>query len=201
MIIMVMNREKLFQERHFIGYMSVSEYNYMPLILNNFEYMRRWNAEIDPNYKQPIPYCVVINPETKKIFVYKRTGAWSNWGESRLYDKYSWWVGGHVDKSDVESDDLVYDALLREIEEEINLKLTSEPKLVGFINLEHDVQIYHIWVMYIVETTQELVWNEWEIALHSFMSLEEAENLLQNPDVVVEDWSVVALQWIKEYLK
>jgi predicted NUDIX family phosphoesterase len=41
------------------------------IIKNNFEYMKRAIAEENFNYKQPIPYAVVVD-ENNYIFVYKR---------------------------------------------------------------------------------------------------------------------------------
>jgi predicted NUDIX family phosphoesterase len=48
-----------------------SEVNFEKNILENYEYMIRWEAEVNFDYKQPIWYWIVLNDENE-IFVYKR---------------------------------------------------------------------------------------------------------------------------------
>ena len=87
------------------------------IILESYEYMVRWEAEVNFDYKQPIPYAIVLN-ENNKIFVYKRGGAGSNAGESRLHEKIAIWVGGHIEREDEGSENILKDSLIREVEEE-----------------------------------------------------------------------------------
>jgi predicted NUDIX family phosphoesterase len=70
--IMVVANKFLFQniEKESKFY-SNDEVNFEKIILENYEYMVRGEAEINFDYKQPIGYATVIN-EKKEIFVYKR---------------------------------------------------------------------------------------------------------------------------------
>src|SRR5687768_11211932 len=58
-------------------------------------YMDRKEAEVNPAFKQIIPYCVLSCDD--KIFVYQRT---KKGGDSRLHDLYSIGVGGHINPED-----------------------------------------------------------------------------------------------------
>lgn len=65
---------------------------------------RRGDVETDTSLLQPIPYTVVIAPFGEegeaKVLMYKRS---SKGGETRLQDKYSIGVGGHINGVDVEN--------------------------------------------------------------------------------------------------
>src|SRR5690606_19791390 len=56
---------------------------------------RRGDAERDPDYKQPIPYCVLTRKGERglEVFAYERL---SGGGEARLHGKASIGVGGHM---------------------------------------------------------------------------------------------------------
>lgn len=65
---------------------------------------RRGDVETDTSLLQPIPYTVVIAPFGEdgeaKVLMYKRS---SKGGETRLQDKYSIGIGGHINGIDVEN--------------------------------------------------------------------------------------------------
>jgi predicted NUDIX family phosphoesterase len=99
---------------------SQDEVDFESKILKNYEYMVRWEAEVNFDYKQPIWYATVIN-EKNEIFVYKRWGANSNAWDSRLHNKIAFWVGGHIEREDEDLDNPLIDSMVREIEEELNI--------------------------------------------------------------------------------
>jgi predicted NUDIX family phosphoesterase len=69
--VMVVKNDVLFAtNKRRNGLLPASE-NYEELILNNYEYMVRGEAEVNPLYKQPITYGVLVSTD-KKVFVYKR---------------------------------------------------------------------------------------------------------------------------------
>lgn len=81
-------------------------------ITSNIVPMLRWEAEINPSFKQPIPYVVLIQIGTNKVFAMRRVG-----GDERLLGGISIGVGGHVD----DTNEGLYDAMYREIKEEVGL--------------------------------------------------------------------------------
>lgn len=85
---------------------------------NSLRFIDRESAEQDPSWKQVIPYCVLESEG--KILAYQRT---KKGGESRLHDKWSIGIGGHINPIDGESNDAnAYSrAFARELEEEVGL--------------------------------------------------------------------------------
>jgi len=203
--IMVVKNDKLFAntERK-TGFYSETEADFEKQILENYEYMVRKNAEVNFDYKQPIPYAVVMD-ENGYVFVYKRWGANSNAGESRLHSKISIWVGGHIEKEEENSENPVYDTLIREVEEELNVKKDNikEIEVLGYINNdEDDVNKVHIWVAYLIHLNNsnfDLL--DGEIENGEFISLKELDEMISSWNYDVEPWSQILTEPLKSKLK
>ncbi len=138
--ILVVPREEIKSDSKFWAFTQ----DEMDSILEKSELKWRADMEEDGSYKQFIPYIAVISKG--KLLTYRRTPKGT---ETRLHDKYSLGVGGHVDEfENLSGMELLVDGTLREIEEEIGVKVSSDQvKFVGFINDESDnVGIYHIGV-------------------------------------------------------
>jgi len=182
---------------------SQEEVDFESKILKNYEYMVRAEAEVNFDYKQPIWYATVIN-ENKEIFVYKRWGADSNAGDSRLHNKIAFWVGGHIEREDEDLENPLNDSMVREIEEELNIPAENikSVKAIGYINNEEDeVSQVHIWVAYLVEVTNdnfELL--DWELDNGEFVSLEKLEEMINSPEYDTEAWSKILFEPIKKIL-
>lgn len=85
---------------------------------DDVHYMDREKAEIDPSFKQLIPYTVFKRGE--EVFCYQRT---KKGGESRLYDKWSLGVGGHINPHDGEATngaEAYWNGFRRELQEEVS---------------------------------------------------------------------------------
>ena len=203
--IMVVKNDKLFQntERK-TGFYYDFEADFEKQILENYEYMVRWKAEENFDYKQPIPYAVVMD-ENGYVFVYKRWGSDSNAGESRLHSKISIWVGGHIEKEEENSQNPIYDTLLREVEEELDVKKDNikEIEVLWYINNdEDDVNKVHIWVAYLVHlynSNFDLL--DGEIENGEFVSIDELEKMINSGDYDVEAWSKILFDSLKERIK
>lgn len=79
-------------------------------IEDNSQWVDRASAEIDPSFRQVIPYITVISDQGN-ILVYDRAGS-----EQRLHGLMSVGFGGHIE----EPEDIL-DAAERELEEELGL--------------------------------------------------------------------------------
>jgi predicted NUDIX family phosphoesterase len=161
-------------------------------ISNTYEVMRRGNAEEDENFKQPIPYAVI--KRGNEVFVYERLkGA----GETRLHNKLSIGVGGHMNEVPDEKDfnKVLDENLLREIEEELvidnkNFKVTP----IGLINDDEDeVGRVHIGVLVAIEVPEDtdVQVRETEELQGQFFSIEKLK-LKQFYDRL-ENWSKIAI--------
>ncbi len=99
----------------------------------NLFYMDRAAAEKDPNFKQLIPYCVLIL--ANKVFVYRRT---NKGNESRLHDRFSIGVGGHISPIDGLGKEAYSAAMRRELEEEVSWMGNVHDEMVGLIYDDSD---------------------------------------------------------------
>lgn len=94
-------------------------------------FLERTVAEHDFSCKQVIPY-VVIRHEDRYLLM-RRTKRQT---ESRLHDKYSLGVGGHINKEDLRpaNDNVILAGMRRELAEEIRVGAEQSCELIGTIN-------------------------------------------------------------------
>lgn len=154
---------------------SSDEADFEKQILANYEFMVRGEAEENRDYKQPIPYSIVLN-EKNEVFVYIRGGADSAAGDTRLHEKLSIGVGGHLEREEEGLENPLTDGLIRELEEEIELREENVTDIfpIGYINDDrNDVGEVHIGVSYLVKTQNFLpAMHDGELAQGEFMSYE-----------------------------
>lgn len=77
-------------------------------------FMDRSDAESKPQYRQVIPYVLVRNEG-----MYLTVTRLKTQGESRLHDKMSFGIGGHINPVDGEAETLLDRGLRRELSEEL----------------------------------------------------------------------------------
>ncbi len=195
---MVIPRTILFSKGEFQGF---SDKN-IDLILNqikkNFRFVEREKAEHELQLKQPIAYCVLCNSENK-IFTYQRASKKQHYTETRLYGKWSWGVGGHIEKHDIkEGGDPLIASLIRELEEEVNLTVSSDDiTILGFINDDSDsVGKVHFGLLCLVKVHQSQINTNKEIVSSGMFSLDELKEILEKANV--ENWSRIALSPIEK---
>lgn len=121
-------------------------------LINNSDicWIERTEAEKNPTYKQFIPY-ILLKREDGLFACYQRHGT-----ETRLHNKYSAGVGGHIDEPDNQNDarKTMETGMLRELSEELAnfQKDKISLKYLGIINeVESEVGLMHIGVVYIAE--------------------------------------------------
>jgi predicted NUDIX family phosphoesterase len=113
-------------------------------------FVDRSEAEVDPAYKQIIPYAV-IRQAAGSFFLLQRKSTQS---EQRLHNKFSIGVGGHINPSEVASgSDLIREGLTREVREELYIAPGYREHLVGLINDDTtDVGRVHLGVLFELDT-------------------------------------------------
>jgi len=201
--IMVIPRSILFDNDHFDGFKHHKETDYESRILKNYVYMKRGLAENDPSHKQPVGYAIIVNPKTKKVFAYQRSSKDKEYTEKRLQGKWSWGVGGHIDKIDSKGDNPIHTSMLRELKEEVNIPGNVKMKVIGYINDDKDeVSSVHFGALYLIETDSENVYpNAPEISSGKMIPFKEIEKIYNSEEHIVESWSQIAIEPLKEYFK
>ena len=213
--IIVVNKNVLFGNDYFEGFRLAEEIDYESRILKNFQVMRRGstsepknhpegNAELNSEYKQPIGYSIVFNPEIRKIFAYKRSLEDKNYGETRLQGKWSWGFGGHIEPFDTKNGNPIRQSILREVQRE-EIKLKGEIyslRILGYINNDSDsVGKVHFGMLYLFTTNAERAEAvDPEIAEIRLCSVKDLESLCSSQDVKVEEWSRIALEPLRKLL-
>ena len=197
--IMVVKQETLFAKKHFDGFISASEFDFESVILKNFEWMDKEQAEADPAYKQPIGYSIIYNPTSRKVFFYQRSKIDKNYAEKRLQEKWSCGVGGHIEKVDTRKGNPIHESVLREIQEEIEITGKKHMQVLGYINDDsNDVGKVHFGILYLVIIDSDTVKPLYpEISEGRLVPIHVLENKCKSTDVVVENWTKIALEPLK----
>ncbi len=201
--IMVIHREVLFRNAYFQGYTPVYEHDFYPLILERYEYRKRGPVEEQPEYKQPIAYAMIVHKQTHKIFAYQRSSKEGDYSEARLAGKWSWGIGGHIDKVDSDGNDPIRASLMRELREEVHMSTFDRPQIIGYIN-DDDTAVgsVHFGLLFIVYTDDDNVKpNDKEIAWGGFKSIQELKDILISADTSVETWSEIGLIPLEQFIK
>ncbi len=112
------------------GLKDANEKMLFGIIEKNGLFKDRDTVEVDPYYKQIIPYIAMIN-DKNEILTLKRLTTQS---EKRLHNKISLGVGGHVNNEDSETPlEAFKKGMQREIDEEVKVKLMETPEFLGVI--------------------------------------------------------------------
>ncbi|HEY5892766.1 MAG TPA: hypothetical protein VIT91_05995 [Chthoniobacterales bacterium] len=173
---------------------------YLPLILarqNNF-FMARSLAESDPNFKQIIPYALLVH-EGKVLHYVRGKKA----GEQRLVAKGSIGIGGHLNSLDEGLFALDRDAYLagvqREVTEELDVATTFENHIVALLNDDsNDVGKVHLGVVHILKLASPSVKKrESVITSLEFLSPSELKAKREN----LESWSQICVDNLDQLLE
>lgn len=129
---------------------------YLPAVLEpaNLSYLPRSRAEDDPSFKQLIPYAVLTSGDS--VFCYARS---KKGGESRLHERLSLGVGGHICRADGSAGVEAYQAgFLRELAEEVAIQADYELTTVGIL---HDpttpVGLVHVGIVHLLKLSSPSV--------------------------------------------
>lgn len=132
-------------------------------------WIEREEAEVDQNYKQLIPYIIIVN-DNGKFAVYPRHG-----NEKRLHGLYSCGIGGHIDEVDKADTVLqtIRNGMYRELQEEFK-NFQKEKVLLEYKGVINEVKtktgLVHLGIVffarcdksYLPEPSDELAGLEWK---------------------------------------
>lgn len=136
-------------ERYLSGLLSPEHTSYRP----------RPEMEIDPSFKQLIPYVIFRYTDAageQHVFQYTRG---KGQGEGRLHSKRSVGIGGHISAEDDRTDTVAYhEGMRRELEEEVAIDTPYSECCVGLINDdETEVGRVHLGVVHIFDVERPAV--------------------------------------------
>ena len=163
-------------------------------IINDFEkiiFIEKKLAERDEDYKQIIPYIVILNKENR-IALYKRKG-----NEERLHGLWSAGFGGHIEDFEYGNGmsvvELIKKSALRELQEEFSPQVNFDLKFQGIINEEvTKVGRTHIAWVFSVEVDRKMFTPSDEIEKIYWIKSDELHQYN------IELWSEMAIKLITE---
>jgi predicted NUDIX family phosphoesterase len=163
---------------------------------NNF-FLPRPEAEINPAYKQIIPY-VLIAFDNKVAYYVRGKKA----GEQRLVAKGSIGIGGHMNETDESLfalDEAAYRACVeREVNEEIKIDSPFEDQIVALLNDDTtEVGRVHLGVVHVFKLAEPKI--EKREAMITGLTFLAKEELLARREAM-ESWSQICLDSLERLL-
>lgn len=188
---------KQFEELGVFQGISLETEKYLPVLTApaNTRYKNRSEAELDRNYKQLIPYVLILHGD--KILRYRRG---KRGQETRLHGFYSIGIGGHISEEDnglFSSPVGYHEGMRRELLEEVEIGDVPDA-MVALINDDGtDVGYVHFGVVHIVRVADESVASRRSgIVEPEFVSLAEARKDVSG----YESWSRFCLEHLDTLL-
>lgn len=201
-IILVAKKEDLFSGNSLEFQGVMTDQNVVDQIINRlnlcYESMRRGsreevdvsvseNAELNFDYKQPIPYIVIKRGD--QFFVTERL---EGGGESRLHGKLSMGVGGHMNPlgHSLEFSEVLKINTQRELEEELDITGEIKINAIGLVNDDsEEVSRVHIGILGIIELEldDEVTVRETEQLAGQWMTIKELKE--EKSYSRLENWS------------
>jgi len=161
-------------------------------------FMERGRAEQDLNFKQVIPYTMVMRDDS--IFLLRRL---SKGGEERLHGKLSIGVGGHINPEDrpTPEDDPIAAGTARELAEEMAIQNPGKLRAVGLLNDDSNaVGAVHVGLVQVLETSGEVHVREEDVLDGEFVTIAELK-AMHTDGKEFETWSSILIERLDEILQ
>lgn len=181
--ILVVKRDSLFPEGEFNGLRAVDFERYRLLITQNQEFLPRSIMETDLRYKQIIPYLIFTH--NNRYFLMQRHAQAS---ETRLRNKFTLGIGGHIYQKDMQHNDICAWAM-REFHEEVVYSGSLRIEPLGILNDNlTDVGKVHIGFVFLLHGDSPDISIKSELAQGSMLTLAECSTYFD----AMESWSQYA---------
>ena len=193
-------RRSLFDELGSFQGLNFEPQKYLDAFLsrgNNF-FLPRPEAEINPAYKQIIPYALIAFENTIAYYVRGKKA-----GEQRLVAKGSIGIGGHMNETDESLfalDEAAYRAgVKREVNEEIKIDSPFEDRIVALLNDDTtDVGRVHLGIVHVFKLPEPKL--EKREAMITGLTFLRKEELLARRETM-ESWSQICLDSLERLLR
>lgn len=167
-------------------------------------FVQRSRAETNPNWKQVIPYTLVVRDG--EVFMMRRL---SKGGEARLINKLSIGVGGHINPEDAQArigengtltSSPIDNGSRRELEEEVEIEGPTQLSRLGVLNDDSNpVGAVHVGVVQLLHVQGNVRVRELETLEGKFVSPEELRRL-SDQGANFETWSKILVERLPEIL-
>jgi predicted NUDIX family phosphoesterase len=168
--ILVVKRDTLFKyEPAWHGLKAVDVDAYLSLIQTHKEFKSRPDMELDQTYKQIIPYLVFKHAD--RYFLMQRSAQAS---ETRLQNKFTLGIGGHVRAEDLQEGSTLFDWAQREFHEEVDYNGNLTITTLGMLNDDsNEVGKVHVGLVLLLEGDTDAIAVRSELKSGTLLTLEE----------------------------
>lgn len=186
-LILVVKRSHLFPHGAWHGMHQIDYHRYAQLISEKKEFLPRSIMENDPNYKQIIPYLVFQHQH--RFFLMQRQAKAS---ETRLKNKYSLGIGGHIRAEDM-TDDNIMTWAQREFQEEVSYASSYTVEPLGMINDDSNpVGQVHVGLVFLLQGNSSAIRVKEELKSGELLTLEECAVYYEQ----METWSQIVFDFL-----
>jgi predicted NUDIX family phosphoesterase len=188
--ILVIKRTALFSQNDaWQGLRQGSLEQYLPLIEQEKEFLPRSQMEMDPRYKQIIPY-LIFTYENKYFLMQRQAKA----SEQRLKNKYSLGIGGHIREEDITGKTIIEWAQ-REFDEEVQYTGSYTVTSLGILNDDSNpVGEVHVGFVLLLEGTSPDIKVNSELKSGQLLSLDECAAYYD----AMENWTQIVFDVLKK---
>ena len=178
--------------RTWLGIREIGAETLAGLIRREGTFRPRPAMEVDPAWKQVIPYPVLRDGADWYLMRRTRAG-----GDARLHDRFSIGVGGHVNPADGGLDGDLTTALHREWHEELVVDFVPEFRFVGLLNDDTTaVGEVHLGLVYEGDAAgRPVAIRETDKLAGAFATTAEVAAVSDR----LETWSRIAFDWLEAH--
>jgi len=201
--VFVVPRRELFPDRYPQGFVpfgaALPAASFDEALESHGFFVERERAERTPDWKQVIPYNVVVRGG--EILLLRRT---TRGGEARLFNKHTIGVGGHINPVDLESAtsrrNIGAAGAQRELDEELVIRGSRSLRSVGIINDDSNpVGAVHVGLVQVLHVDGDVTIREHEQLEGSFVAPRELrERIAGGADF--ETWSAKLVERLDDVL-
>lgn len=183
--VLVVKREALETRLTEEDFISEGITELIEFMLSNYHFAPREQAEYDRSIQQIIPYVVIR--QNDRYFLLRRLNKQT---ETRLHDRLSLGIGGHINPMEQEIDgvSVIEAGMKRELEEEVFVESIANIQCVGILNdRSGGVSDFHLGIVYLLEAKGEVSVRETEKMEGTWATRSEIETAYPK----LETWSQI----------
>ncbi len=184
--VLVVPRESVVPGRGWRGIRPADLTQVLATVAREGRFAARAAMEVDPAFKQIIPYLVLRDGERYFLMHRSRAG-----GDARLHEKASIGVGGHLEPGDRD----LAGGLAREWREELVADFDPEPRFIGLLNDDRTgVGRVHLGVVFVADARgRPVAVRETDKLSGAFAAPAEVRAVGDR----LETWSQLVFEWVE----
>ena len=207
-LVMVVKRDKLFADssEYFSGFQESDMLDFESRIVSEYSFVKHKDAQ-QFDLKQPIPYCLIVNPVDELVFFYQRTNNNKKNIAKKFAGQHSIGSGRHIGEIDTLGNPIRQNGV-SEVLKELEIYGNAAVGLFGYINNDSNpLDKFHFTLVYLIKTDAKIVTptiDNDEILFGEMIPFSELENKIDSSandtNLEIESWSKILVDPLRKYL-